>query len=209
MRKQYNKTYPISNQTIIGSLLIGTALGAATAFLLSKKGKHFRDSVIETCTDLSEEAKNIAGQIAEKSIDVSHDISDKLFNGTKPRTNEQMNWIIGGIGVAILGIVATAYFSQGPELRDKILHTFQTVTDKTSKIAGNLKESVHDVTNNLDENLSTWVNTAQEFLEVVNGYAKDAVKEVPSTKNIEESSLGKVMDLADCGIKLYKHLVKK
>lgn len=197
----------LSNGTIIGGIIVGAALSAATAYLLSNKGRPLRKSLLEGCNSLSCQAQDIAEQIAEHSSHFSDEVSRRLFNGTKRRSNDQLNWVIGGLGVAALGITAVAYLSreENHELRDTLLHTFQNLTDKTSEFAGDIQETVHDYAENIEDNVTCWVKRAQRFLDSVNHCAKTAAAHVGS-KSRDDSLIDRAVDWAAFGFKLYQSL---
>lgn len=208
MRK-HSSSRSISNQTIVGGVLIGTVLGAATAFLLSNSGKNLRKNLSKKCCEISEQAQELAEQIAEKSGEFTQDVSDRLFNGTKHRDSNYLNWVIGGLAGGILGISALAFLTNdsAKDARENLLHNFQTWTNKTAKMAGNIGDAAHDVAENFEGKVQNWVHIAQKFIDTLNGQAKNAYEKAQFL-HVEESTLDKVIDWAAFGLKLYQNLKK-
>lgn len=198
----------VSNQTIVGGVLLGTALGAAAAFLFSQRGKGVRKNLAKMCCDLSDQAQDLAHQVVEKSGEWSHEVSD-LFGSTNNRSHSQLNWIIGGIAGSVLGLSALVLLTHdsAKDVRQTLLDNVHCWTKKTSKFAGSLGESAHGVAENLEDKVHCWVNVAQKFIDSINGYAKTAVKKVDEISD-GDSTLDKVVDWAAFGIRLYQSLKK-
>lgn len=205
MRKQ--ESFHVSNQTIIGGVLVGTALGALTAFLLSNSGKHIRQNLAKICCDISEQAQDIAQQIAEKSGEVTQGVSDHLFNGSHHRSPQHLNWIIGSLAGGILGISAIAFLTHEStkDARKNLLKNFQNFTNKTYKMANNLEDTAHEVAEGFEDRVGSLVKTAQKFIDTLNGCAKNAYA---YTQCKNESTLDRVVDWASFGIRLYQNLKK-
>ncbi len=208
MRKQ--ESFHVSNQTIVGGVLIGTALGALTAFLMSNSGRHVRQNLSKMCCDISEQAQDIAHHIAKKSEEVSEQVSERLFNnGNSRHTPQHLNLIIGSIAGGILGISAIAFLTHDStkDVRKNLLKNFQSFTNKTYKMADNLEETAHDVAENFEEHVTSWVKTAQKFIDTLNGCAKTAC-EKSHLSEVTDSTVDKVVDWASFGIRLYQSLKK-
>ncbi len=201
----------ISKEKVVGGVLVGAILGAATAFLCSNSGKRIRQNLASMCSELSEQAQDLAQQVARKSEDVTHDVSDYLFNGHSC-DKSHLNLLIGSVAGAILGVSASLYFSHKPhqpDLRHRILHNVHRLTKKSHQLAGDIEHGAHDVAENFEDRVSSWVHVAQKFIDNINGCAEDVCTKKHSRYHEEEdSTLDKVVDWTAFGLRLYKALKK-
>lgn len=186
------------SQGVAGGVLIGTALGALTVFMLnSKTGKKVKDNI----TDLY-------GDVAEKAQDWSHNMSEKsqeyadMLAGKKKKNSKNI-LIVGAIAGGIIGVTAAVLFTteSGKDAKNALLHTFQSLTDKTHNIANNIQNTTQDVVENLEDRVSSWVKIAQKLV-------KNLDQKVPHHEIEEGITIDKVLDWTILGIRLFQSLKK-
>lgn len=151
-----NQNNSNENHNILIALLAGSVIGVITAALInSSKGKEIREDLYDAYHDASKKVSNAAHKICEKS----HDISDK-FLGEPQKSCQQRNLAIGAVAGGILGISTILFMTCNSTkgLREQAFHTFECLSDK----AHCLEDKVHSTNDRFEENVSYWINKAEQ-----------------------------------------------
>src|SRR5262249_45477460 len=117
-------------QELIGCVVIGTALGAAAAFLYgSKNGKKIRDNFSEVLHQATDKAQDFASDVMHKSQNLSYEMADHLFK-KKSEKQKGLNILIGGLAGSALGAAAIALLSnhQPQGIFKKITNVIESIT---------------------------------------------------------------------------------
>jgi len=190
-----------SQRKVLGGLLLGSLIGAGAAYLLSNSGRPLRSKLGEMYLNVSEQAQDIAEELARRTGEVSEEVSNHFFDG-EPRSQENLNWLVGSVAAGVLGITALVLYNRRgePSVRDKLLSNIHNFTKKSHRVANNIEESARDVAENFEGRVSSWIDIAQRFIDNIDGCA-EKVCEKP---NREDSTIDKVVDWAAFGLRLYQ-----
>lgn len=146
------------NQNVLLGVLAGTVIGAITAAVISTKGKEIRNHLHDAYDYASEKYADAADSINESA----HGISDRFFHKNKRSANHS-NMAIGAIAGGILGISAILYLTTGnssKSLRDRVAHSFESLTDR----AHAYQDMAHDAVDSVGENISPWLDKIEKLV---------------------------------------------
>jgi gas vesicle protein len=146
-------------QNLLLGALAGTILGAAAAAILSSD--KCKGLICDAYHQAEESIYDKVNQLSEKSQELTERF---LPSKRKPQT---LNLTIGAIAGGILGIAAIALLSgsSAKDLQEQVFHSFKCLSNK----AHNLEDQACDAAENLQDKISSWVHTAEKFLNTVQG----------------------------------------
>jgi len=172
MGKNHHDSH-IAQNLLLGALA-GTIIGAAAAAIFSSE--KCKGLIYDAYHQAEETICDRVNQLSEKS----QELTERFL--PRKRQPQTLNLTIGAIAGGILGIAAIALLSghSAKEFQEQVCHSFKCLSNK----AKDLEEQACDVAENLEDKISTWVHTAQKFLNTIQG------------KKSHQHPIDKVLDLA-------------
>lgn len=189
-RDEEETLFPSEAQGVVLGLVSGAVLGAAATLLFSTKtGEMIKDNLCDACEGLAEKSKHFTDSLSSK------------FHNNGRRSHENLNMAIGGIAGSILGISAILFLSSNASkgLRKQIRHSIEVLSDKGQKMAHHFSDKAHENYENAEDQIASWVETAQEFLGKHNGKHHGEHESIPE----------KALHWTLLGIRLYQSLKKE
>ncbi|HEV8051014.1 MAG TPA: YtxH domain-containing protein [Parachlamydiaceae bacterium] len=195
-RNNRNTSNNNQNQNILFGVLAGTLIGAVTAVMMSSKGKVIRDGLHDAYDYASEKYEDAADSINESA----HDISDRFLHRKQPSDNT--NLAIGAVAGGILGISAIIFLTSnsGKGLREKMVHSFENITDK----AHSYQDMAHSAVDSMEENISPWLNTIEKLVCAFTDKKMKQTKKSLSSNN----TLDNILDWAVVAAQVFQSLKK-
>lgn len=148
-----------TTQNLLLGALAGTILGAAAAAILSSD--KCKGLLCDAYHKAEETLYDKVNQLSEKS----QELTEKFL--PQKRESQTLNLTIGAIAGGILGIAAIALLSghSPKDIQEHVAHSFKCLSNK----ARDLECQACHAAENIEDKISSWVNTAQSLLHTVQG----------------------------------------
>jgi gas vesicle protein len=199
----------ISPGLIAGGVVVGTLLGAATAFFLtSDKNRPLKRELSDIYHQFHDKLNDLAHNLSEKSEGLRQGFSRHYF--TKNPNRSRLNLLIGSLAGGVLGASAVFFLTtdSGKDIFEKAIEQVQCLAKKTHEIGEDIQEKTSEVIETFEDRVSTWADAAQNFISKLNGASKYGKNGSHHHSSAEKDIVDNVIDWASFGLRLYQSLKK-